>query len=56
MNTVSSAPGSVMVRGLFQHNKNVLVDSMSDYYNLHALALLSLLFFDRTSAQVSDFY
>lgn len=27
-----------MVRGLFQHKKNVLVEGMSDYYYLHSLA------------------
>ena len=27
-----------MVRGLFQHRKNVLVEGMSDFYYLHALS------------------
>ncbi len=29
-----------MIRGLFQHKKNVLVEGMSDYYYLHGLSLL----------------
>jgi len=28
-----------MVRGLFQHRRNVLVEGMRDYYFLHALSL-----------------
>ena len=35
---LQAAAGYAMVRGLFQHKKNVLVEGMSDYYYLHALA------------------
>jgi hypothetical protein len=34
---LQAAAGYAMVRGLFQHKKNVLVEGMSDYYYLHAL-------------------
>lgn len=36
---LQAAAGYAMVRGLFQHNKNVLVEGMSDYLYLHALNL-----------------
>jgi hypothetical protein len=35
---LQAAAGYAMVRGLFQHKDNVLVEGMSDYYYLHALA------------------
>jgi energy-coupling factor transporter ATP-binding protein EcfA2 len=35
---LQAAAGYAMVRGLFQHKKNVLVEGMSDYYYLYALA------------------
>ncbi len=35
---LQAAAGYAMVRGLFQHKKNVLVEGMSDYYYLHALS------------------
>lgn len=35
---LQAAAGYAMVRGLFQNKKNVLVEGMSDYYYLHALA------------------
>jgi hypothetical protein len=35
---LQAAAGYAMARGLFQHRKNVLVESMSDYYYLHALS------------------
>lgn len=35
---LQAAAGYAMVRGLFQHAKNVLVEGMSDYYYLHALS------------------
>ncbi|TDQ84457.1 putative AbiEii toxin of type IV toxin-antitoxin system [Dongia mobilis] len=35
---LQAAAGYAMARGLFQHHKNVLVEGMSDYYYLHALA------------------
>ncbi|MHB8726428.1 MAG: AAA family ATPase [Casimicrobiaceae bacterium] len=34
---LQAAAGYAMVRGLFQHKNNVLVEGMSDYYYLHAL-------------------
>jgi energy-coupling factor transporter ATP-binding protein EcfA2 len=34
---LQAAAGYAMVRGLFRHKKNVLVEGMSDYYYLHAL-------------------
>lgn len=34
---LQAAAGYAMIRGLFQHKKNVLVEGMSDYYYLHAL-------------------
>ena len=34
---LQAAAGYAMVRGLFQHRKNVLVEGMSDYLYLHAL-------------------
>ena len=34
---LQAAAGYAMVRGLFQHNKNVLVEGMTDYLYLHAL-------------------
>lgn len=36
---LQAAAGYAMVRGLFQHKKNVLVEGMSDYLYLHALDL-----------------
>ena len=33
-----AAAGYAMIRGLFQHRKNVLVEGMTDYYYLHALS------------------
>ena len=36
---LQAAAGYAMVRGLFQHQKNVLVEGMSDYLYLHALNL-----------------
>ena len=35
---LQAAAGYAMIRGLFQHRKNVLVEGMSDYYYLHALS------------------
>lgn len=35
---LQAAAGYAMVRGLFQHKKNVLVEGISDYYYLHALS------------------
>jgi predicted ATP-dependent endonuclease of OLD family len=37
---LQAAAGYAMVRGLFQHHKNVLVEGMSDYFYLHALNLM----------------
>jgi predicted ATP-dependent endonuclease of OLD family len=37
---LQGAAGYAMVRALFQHRKNVLVEGMSDYFYLHALSLL----------------
>ena len=34
---LQAAAGYAMLRGLFQHRDNVLVEGMSDYYYLHAL-------------------
>jgi predicted ATP-dependent endonuclease of OLD family len=34
---LQAAAGYAMVRGLFQHKNNALVEGMSDYYYLHAL-------------------
>lgn len=34
---LQAAAGYAMVRGLFQHKNNVLVEGMSDYYYLHSL-------------------
>ena len=36
---LQAAAGYAMVRGLFQHRKNVLVEGMSDYLYLHSLNL-----------------
>ena len=36
---LQAAAGYAMVRGLFRHRKNVLVEGMSDYLYLHALSL-----------------
>ena len=36
---LQAAAGYAMVRGLFKHKKNVLVEGMSDYFYLHALNL-----------------
>lgn len=36
---LQAAAGYAMVRGLFQHRKNVLVEGMSDYLYIHALNL-----------------
>jgi energy-coupling factor transporter ATP-binding protein EcfA2 len=36
---LQAAAGYAMVRGLFQHKKNVLVEGFSDYLYLHSLAL-----------------
>ena len=44
---VGSAAGYAMVRGLFQHKKNMLVEGMSDYYYLHALARVEFAHVDR---------
>ena len=33
-----AAAGYAMIRGLFQHRKNVLVEGITDYYYLHALS------------------
>ena len=35
---LQAAAGYAMVRGLFQHRQNVLVEGMTDYYYLHALS------------------
>lgn len=35
---IQAAAGYAMLRGLFQHKDNVLVEGMSDYYYLHALS------------------
>lgn len=37
---LQAAAGYAMVRGLFQHRKNVLVEGMADYLYLHTLNLL----------------
>lgn len=37
---LQAAAGYAMVRGLFQHKKNMLVEGMSDYLYLHTLSLL----------------
>jgi hypothetical protein len=37
---LQAAAGYAMVRGLFQHAKNVLVEGMSEYFYLHVLSLL----------------
>jgi predicted ATP-dependent endonuclease of OLD family len=37
---LQAAAGYAMVRGLFQHRKNVLVEGMTDYLYLHTLSLL----------------
>ncbi len=37
---LQAAAGYAMVRGLFKHKKNVLVEGMSDYLYLHGLSLL----------------
>jgi predicted ATPase len=37
---LQAAAGYAMVRGLFQHKKNVLVEGMADYLYLHTLNLL----------------
>ena len=34
---LQAAAGYAMIRGLFQHKNNVLVEGMSDYYYLHSL-------------------
>lgn len=36
---LQAAAGYALMRGLFRHHKNVLVEGMSDYYYLHALSL-----------------
>lgn len=35
---LQAAAGYAMVKGLFQHKRNVLVEGMSDYYYLHSLS------------------
>ncbi len=35
---LQAAAGYAMIRGLFRHSKNVLVEGMSDFYYLHALS------------------
>ncbi len=35
---LQAAAGYAMIRGLFQHRKNVLVEGMSDFYYLHTLS------------------
>lgn len=35
---LQAAAGYAMIRGLFRHQKNVLVEGISDYYYLHALS------------------
>jgi hypothetical protein len=40
---LQAAAGYAMIRGLFQHKKNVLVEGMSDYYYLHGLSLLCVI-------------
>ena len=35
---LQAAAGYAMIRGLFRHRKNVLVEGMSDFYYLHALS------------------
>ncbi len=35
---LQAAAGYAMLRGLFQHKRNILVEGMSDYYYLHALS------------------
>ena len=35
---LQAAAGYAMIRGLFQHRKNVLVEGMTDFYYLHALS------------------
>lgn len=37
---LQAAAGYAMVRGLFQHKKNVLVEGMADYLHLYTLSLL----------------
>ncbi|MGE3779908.1 MAG: ATP-dependent endonuclease [Pirellulaceae bacterium] len=37
---LQGAAGYAMVRGLFQHKQNVLVEGIADYFYLHALSLL----------------
>ncbi len=37
---LQAAAGYAMMRGLFQHANNVLVEGMSEYFYLHALSLL----------------
>lgn len=37
---LQAAAGYAMVRGLFQHKNNVLVEGMADYFYLHGLSLL----------------
>jgi energy-coupling factor transporter ATP-binding protein EcfA2 len=37
---LQAAAGYAMVRGLFRHAKNVLVEGMSEYFYLHVLSLL----------------
>ncbi len=37
---LQAAAGYAMVRGLFQHAKNLLVEGMSEYFYLHVLSLL----------------
>lgn len=36
---LQAAAGYAMIKSLFQHTKNVLVEGMSDYYYLHALSM-----------------
>lgn len=36
---LQAAAGYAMVRGLFQHRKNVLVEGMSEYFYLHSLSI-----------------
>jgi energy-coupling factor transporter ATP-binding protein EcfA2 len=37
---LQAAAGYAMVRGLFQHKKNILVEGMSDYFYVHILNLM----------------
>jgi predicted ATP-dependent endonuclease of OLD family len=39
---LQGAAGYAMVRGLFQHRKNVLIEGLSDYLYLHSLSMLCL--------------